>query len=105
MDVQVLRHGVFTSCSKGTVYSQFLHSLFAAQAGASKVIAIDGSSKMAAVASQVLFSRGCQYEPGFPFSGLQNLISKANNGTGIFFVSQNRLYCIWTLDPCDCVEW
>lgn len=40
------------------VYSYSLHSLFAAQAGASKVIAIDGSSKMASVATQVLIVVG-----------------------------------------------
>lgn len=33
----------------------FIHSLFAAQAGASRVIAVEASEKMAAVATQVHF--------------------------------------------------
>ena len=39
----------------GLLLTDSSHSLFAAKAGASRVVAVDGSAKMSSVATQVLY--------------------------------------------------
>ncbi|EMS48725.1 putative protein arginine N-methyltransferase 3 [Triticum urartu] len=49
-------------CGTGILRSNSSHSLFAAKAGASRVVAVDGSAKMSSVATQVTKNNGLLYD-------------------------------------------